>query len=344
MPVIMPPITPSSPPTSGPLDLERLRARLSGECSEWMIESVAETGSTNADLLQRFSDQSQNTRSRLKQLSDALSWPQACAAFPPCARVADTQTAGRGRLGRPWRSASGKSLLFSLGIVMPRPVGALSGLSLAVGLGVIDGLRALPLSEPLRLGLKWPNDILLDDAKLGGILIETAASTAHACALVIGIGLNIDPPPAPPSEPEQVRPDGAGIAAAASPSMASALPAAHLATLLPPALRDAPRDALLSDVFAAVLPAVAAVLARFATDGLAPFSERWWDVHRFAQRSVSVIENGEAKVSGTAVGIDQYGRLLIDASNGNGAPARVTVTAGDVSLRLATAAVGDTHA
>jgi BirA family biotin operon repressor/biotin-[acetyl-CoA-carboxylase] ligase len=121
---------------------------------------------------------------------------------------------------------------------------------------------------------------------------------------------------------------------------------------LPSALHDAPRNALLSEVFAAILPALAAVLERFAADGLAPFSERWWDVHRFAQRAVSIIDNGEAKLSGTAVGIDQYGRLLIDASQstgtgtgtGNDAPALVTVTAGDVSLRLANAAVGETHA
>lgn len=345
----MPTNTLSSCPTSGPLDLELLRTRLSGACSAWIIESVAETGSTNADLLQRFSDQSQHTRSRLKQLADrhlpdALSWSQACAAFPPCARVAGAQTAGRGRLGRPWRSASGKSLLFSLGIVMPRPVGALSGLSLAVGLGVIDGLRALPLEQATRLGLKWPNDILLDDAKLGGILIETATSTAQACALVIGIGLNIDPPPALPSAAEHVAANGQGIAPGANTGVASALPPAHLATLLPAALRDAPRDALLSEVFAAILPAVAAVLARFAADGLAPFSERWWDVHRFAQRPVAIIDHGETKLSGTAVGIDQYGRLLIDAANGDDPPSVVAVTAGDVSLRLTSTLQGDRHA
>jgi len=364
----MPPTTHTSRPLSGPLDLDLLRARLSGRCSEWQVESIAETGSTNADLMRRFSDQSQDARTRLRQLPNALSWSEACAAFPPCARVAGVQTAGRGRLGRPWRSASGKSLLFSLGIVMPRPVGALSGLSLAIGLGVIDGLRALPLSEAARLGLKWPNDILLDDAKLGGILIETSASTAHACALVIGIGLNIDAPPASPSATEQEETKGAGgtdggerhggggggggsdsggsssgsgvSSTAASSAVATALPPAHLAMLLPTALRDAPRDALLTEVFAAILPAVSAVLARFATEGLAPFSARWWEMHRFAQRSVSIIDNGETKLSGTAVGIDQYGRLIIDTAHGNAPSALVTVTAGDVSLRLTNAMVG----
>lgn len=101
----------------------------------------------------------------------------------PTLLVAERQTAGRGRLGRPWQSAAGDSLTFSLGL--PFAPKDWSGLSLAVGLAVAESLHP-------DIGLKWPNDLWWQDRKLAGILIE-AATTAGRSQVVIGIGINIRP-------------------------------------------------------------------------------------------------------------------------------------------------------
>lgn len=95
--------------------------------------------------------------------------------------VAESQSAGRGRLGRDWVSQRGDSLTFSLGL--PLAPANWSGLSLAVGLSLAENLHP-------QVGLKWPNDLWVNGCKLGGILIEAASTGAHSY-VVIGVGLNI---------------------------------------------------------------------------------------------------------------------------------------------------------
>ena len=137
------------------------------------IERVAETASTNADLLARARE--------------------AEGPFAPCALVAERQTAGRGRLGRTWASTPGASLTFSL--AWPFAAGIdLSGLSLAVGVALAEALDPHP-GAALRIGLKWPNDLWLvgpaePGRKLGGVLIETVTH-GDARVAVIGIGINL---------------------------------------------------------------------------------------------------------------------------------------------------------
>ena len=97
--------------------------------------------------------------------------------------VAERQTAGRGRMGRVWQSQAGDSLTFSLSLCLaPQDW---SGLSLAVGLSLAESLHP-------GVRLKWPNDLWLEDRKLGGILVE-AASMAGRSQVVVGVGLNIRP-------------------------------------------------------------------------------------------------------------------------------------------------------
>jgi len=109
--------------------------------------------------------------------------------------VAERQTAGRGRLGRAWHSWPGASLTFSL--AWPWQGAPLTGLSLAVGAALADALEP----QGQRLGLKWPNDLRLDAAKLGGILIETVLQGERVQAVVVGVGVNVDEPPADPGQP-----------------------------------------------------------------------------------------------------------------------------------------------
>jgi len=113
--------------------------------------------------------------------------------------LADVQTAGRGRSGRDWSSDRGNlhaSLLVTL--ALPQPLAY--QLALVAGVAVFDALSAATYPAPAGLRLKWPNDILIEDAKAGGILIESS-SIGGRLAAVIGIGLNIVVSPSLPDRP-----------------------------------------------------------------------------------------------------------------------------------------------
>jgi BirA family biotin operon repressor/biotin-[acetyl-CoA-carboxylase] ligase len=143
-------------------------ARAAQLADQIKIEVVAETGSTNADLL-----------ARLDSLDGAT------------LLIAERQNAGRGRAGRSWLSAPGASLTFSLAWKFNGPLHKLLGLPLAVGVALADSM--IELGVPVTL--KWPNDVLKDGAKLAGVLIETRSCTAVNAAAatwaVIGIGINL---------------------------------------------------------------------------------------------------------------------------------------------------------
>lgn len=109
----------------------------------------------------------------------------ALEAAPPVLIAADTQTAGRGRRGRRWHSSPGAGITFSLGCRVDRPARELAALSLVAGVATARALRALGV----HVKLKWPNDLMLGGAKLGGILVETRGGD-HA---VIGVGINYAP-------------------------------------------------------------------------------------------------------------------------------------------------------
>jgi BirA family transcriptional regulator, biotin operon repressor / biotin---[acetyl-CoA-carboxylase] ligase len=158
-----------------------LQAALCGVWPGAQVQVLAETDSTNTQLLQRA---------------------RAGGLHAPTLLVAERQTQGRGRLGRAWHSRAGDSLTFSL--ALPYAPRQWDGLSLAVGAALAEALE--PGAEPPRLRLKWPNDLWLGTPgvpggrKLGGILIETVAAGA-ARVVVVGIGLNLaEQPPLPGAE------------------------------------------------------------------------------------------------------------------------------------------------
>jgi BirA family biotin operon repressor/biotin-[acetyl-CoA-carboxylase] ligase len=104
----------------------------------------------------------------------------------PTLLACDAQTAGRGRRGRRWHSVPGRSITFSLASPVRRPLRELAALSLVAGVACVRALRAMGAAT---LALKWPNDLVVDAAKVGGILVETRAQGGSTLA-VIGIGLN----------------------------------------------------------------------------------------------------------------------------------------------------------
>jgi len=151
-----------------PPNAERIAALLRPAAQSLAVEVVAETGSTNADLLASV---------------PSLTTPKLLIALK--------QTAGRGRAGRSWLSAEGGSLTFSLAWKFHLPVQSLVGLPLAVGVALAE---ALAMFHVEGLALKWPNDLLHNGRKLAGILIESALAPGlpHAASwAVIGVGVNI---------------------------------------------------------------------------------------------------------------------------------------------------------
>jgi BirA family transcriptional regulator, biotin operon repressor / biotin---[acetyl-CoA-carboxylase] ligase len=209
--------------------------------------------------------------------------------FEPVLLVAEEQTAGRGRLGRSWASRAGDSLTFSLGL--PLAPADWSGLSLAVGVGVAEALHP-------RIRLKWPNDLWLDERKLGGILVETASfgEAGPRRYAVIGVGLNL----------------GAG------PAQGLSVPPAGVHELLP----GVSAGELLHRVAA---PLVAAVQA-FEACGFAAFQARFAARDALAERPVTLSDGTQ----GTAHGVSESGALLVHTARGMQA-----VSSAEVSVRPA---------
>lgn len=222
------------------------------------VEVLAEIDSTNTELMRRARG----------------------GRMAPVLLVAEQQTAGRGRLGRPWHGQPGASLTFSLGLPLaPRDW---SGLSLAVGVGVAESLHP-------DIRLKWPNDLWLNDAggerKLGGILIETA-SVGALRYVVIGMGLNV------------MAPQAVGLA----------VPAGCLHELLP----DVDAAQALERL---AVPLVRAVQA-FEALGFAPFQERFNARDVLQGREVSVADGQGGVITGSARGVTGTGALQVHTAAG----------------------------
>ncbi|WP_212626421.1 bifunctional biotin--[acetyl-CoA-carboxylase] ligase/biotin operon repressor BirA [Pseudomonas sp. PP3] len=103
--------------------------------------------------------------------------------------LAERQTAGRGRRGRKWASPFAENVYFSLVLRIDGGMRQLEGLSLVVGLAVMQALRELGISEA---GLKWPNDVLVGQKKIAGILLELVGDPADVCHVVLGVGINVN--------------------------------------------------------------------------------------------------------------------------------------------------------
>ena len=261
---------------------EALRSQLAARRPAIDLEIVAETGSTNTDLLERLR----------------------AAPFVPCLRVAEQQSAGRGRHGRHWHAERGTALTFSLALSIARA--DWSGLSLAIGVAVADALD--PSHGAPRIGLKWPNDLWLLDApgrgrKLGGILIETAPSVAGRVA-VIGIGLNLI----------GRRGDAArfGTGYASLDELAAA--------------GNAPTT--LSRVAGPVLDAI----ERFEQSGFGAFHARFGARDLLAGRPIRTSDRRAA--DGIAAGVSEDGALLVRAADGT----LHAIASGEVSVRIDAAA------
>lgn len=188
--------------------------------------------------------------------------------------VARHQLAGRGRMGREWHTDEASSLAFSL--LWRLPGGASpSGLSLAAGVAVAEALRRQSIEGVL---LKWPNDVLREGKKLGGILVELAGATA-----VIGIGLNLRLPPGLPPE------------------------VSRGATAID---RHVDRNELL----VSLLTSLHEALEKFGAGGFAALRDRWQALNAHAGVPVRVISEFAVPVEGVCIGVDVDGALLLETA------------------------------
>jgi BirA family transcriptional regulator, biotin operon repressor / biotin---[acetyl-CoA-carboxylase] ligase len=193
--------------------------------------------------------------------------------------VAEEQTHGRGRQGHRWLSRPGESLTFSLLLRMGMTPRRASGITLVAGLAVREAVAAR-VSQPV--GVKWPNDVLCQQKKLGGILVESLARGSELGAIVVGIGVNVAP-----ELPSEL------VDSATSLGLLGA--------------RELGREQLLVDVLAALEPR----LRRFQASGLAELLGEL-EIHD-ALRGLRV-RSGE--LEGRARGIDATGALVIVSDDG----------------------------
>jgi BirA family biotin operon repressor/biotin-[acetyl-CoA-carboxylase] ligase len=199
--------------------------------------------------------------------------------------AADEQSAGRGRRGRRWHSPAGAGVLFSLALPLNRPVRELAGLSIVAGLAAVRALRALGATE---VGLRWPNDLLVRGAKLGGILVETRAQ-GKGCLAVVGIGVNHRAVP--------------GLAGRLRRRVAA------LASLLRPLPE---RDAVIGAIGRELL----AALRAFDAAGFDAFRADWPSLDAYAGQRLRVrLDNGRT-VAGTAAGVAPDGALQLRTRRG----------------------------
>jgi BirA family biotin operon repressor/biotin-[acetyl-CoA-carboxylase] ligase len=216
--------------------------------------------------------------------------------------VADSQTAGRGRLGRTWISRPGMNLYLSV-LLRPKIVPAAAPqLALVAGLAVAEALE----QEGLEPTIKWPNDVLLGGRKVCGILTELEAEADRVEFVVVGIGVNLN---------------------------------SELADF-PPELHDRATSVLMSSGktvdrarFAAVLLAkLEACYERFRTDGFGALAEGWASRSALAGKEITV-DGAGGIVKGMYAGIDSEGALLLKEGGADGQSATTRrVLAGDVTI------------
>jgi BirA family biotin operon repressor/biotin-[acetyl-CoA-carboxylase] ligase len=250
------------------LDIERIEARLPAAARariealqvEWTLES------TNTRLLE---------------------------ALPPAAgsaavMLAEHQTGGRGRRGRSWIAPPGGAICLSLAWQYADLPDDLSALSLIVGMAAVAALEHVGVTG---VRLKWPNDLVTERGKLGGILIEMRAEAGGPVHLVIGLGLNV-------LLDDEVR--------------AAVKAAGNVADDLHSSGRPVPDR---NDIVAALLERLLPALEEFPRTGLTPHLADWSRCDALYDREVRIENLGEV-TRGLARGIDTHGALLVETPGG----------------------------
>ena len=265
---------------SDPLEGDKIRGQLAREVRDHVqrVEALWSTESTNSVLSARPNPPPGSS--------------EVC--------LAEYQSAGRGRRGRAWLAPPGGAICLSLSWTFREVPPDLGALGLVIG---VCALRALQELGVAGAALKWPNDLLVGDRKLGGVLIELRGESAGPACVVIGIGVNV----------------------ALGGSLLEKIAALGLAAtdLKSAGLEDVSRNT----IAAALVSACLRGLVAFEREGLKPFAEEWRLADALRGRSVDVTA-GAGIARGLARGIDVHGALLVETRQGV-----ERFIAGDVTVR-----------
>lgn len=217
--------------------------------------------------------------------------------------LAEVQTAGRGRRGRTWIAPPGGSICMSLSWTFRDVPAELGALGLVIGVCELRALRELGVIDAK---LKWPNDLLVNERKLGGILIELRAETDGPACVVIGIGVNV---------------------ALGAPLLAkiaeTGMPATDLVTA---GLTQVARNTVAGTIVEQCIRG----LLDFEREGLRPFIEDWRNVDALRGRMVDVRGANGDVVRGLARGVDLHGALLVETAD----EGLRKFVSGDVTVRV----------
>lgn len=197
--------------------------------------------------------------------------------------VAESQSAGRGRLGRVWESPSGTGIYLSVLLRPPLPPEELPKLTLLAAVAVVEAIKA---ATGLQTGIKWPNDILFAGQKLGGILTEMETESDRMRHVILGVGLNVNTLEFP----------------------------AHLQTLATSLASTGRRYARL-DIIRAFFRALDELYGRFLRQEFPAILERWRRAAVTLGKAVT-IKLGDRDISGVAVDVAPDGALMVRKSSG----------------------------
>ena len=212
--------------------------------------------------------------------------------------LAERQSAGRGRRGRTWVSPFAENLYYSLVLRVEGGMRQLEGLSLVVGLALLQAIRAMGVSGA---GLKWPNDLLVGDRKIAGILLELSGDPADVCHVVIGVGVNVN---MMPTEAQPIDQPWTSMRAALGHGVDR------------------------NELVVALNQQLARYLESHRKQGFSALREEWQNNHLWQGRRV-VLTAGVQQVAGVVLGVDASGaiRLLVDGEEQH-------FSGGELSLRL----------
>ena len=244
-------------------DNEQIRGAISDDVSARLdlIEKFAEIGSTNSYLM-----------------TQPAPMPGHCRVA-----MAEHQTAGRGRRDRVWQSPKAAGIYLSVSYTFDKMPQSLPCLTLAIGIGVANALKQQGVSQ---IQLKWPNDLVVNDGKLGGILTEVQAAQNNSVKVVVGLGLNVD-------VRGKVHCVDNGIGRIAD-------------------LREVlGKVADPSRIVASIIENLITVLTRFEAEGFAGFYRQWRGYDWLNGKAVEV-NSSNCGHTGTVTGIDETGALLLD--------------------------------
>lgn len=212
--------------------------------------------------------------------------------------LAELQTAGKGRLGRAWHSPFAQNIYCSCRWDLPCDVSKLAGLSLVVGLAVVSALNQLNTEVDFKL--KWPNDIIANNKKLGGVLVDVIAEAHGACSVIIGLGLNINMQ----CDAEQITQQWTSMQLLLG--------------------KNFDRN----QIVALYIPILLDYLQRFVDGGFAEFISLWKKYDYLREKTINVTHQ-KRKLKGVMLGVDQQGQLRLQQAD----KSIISCVAGEATLR-----------